>query len=186
MPRYLTCRRRGRDHGGRHARSHRSRQTLRTRRGARRRDASRPDPGRIVGFLGTQRRRQDDDDALHLRPRPAGPRRGPLEGEARRPRGAAAVRLHARAARPVPADAGRRAALVLRPATRPVRSRRERGGDALAGPDGPGATAPRPSWRSSRTATSSESSWPSPWRTTRSCSCSTSRSPASTRSGSRR
>ena len=65
-----------------------------------------------------ERRRQDDDDALHLRARPARSRRGPLEGRAGRPRGAAALRLHARAARPLPADARRRAAQLLRPAAR--------------------------------------------------------------------
>ena len=48
------------------------------------------------------------------------------------------------------------------------------------------ATARSRSSRSSRTATSSASSWPSRWPTSRSCSSSTSRSPGSTRSASRR
>ena len=53
----------------------------------------------------------------------ARPDRGEVrwKGAAGRSRGAAALRLHARAARPVPADAGRRAAQLLRPAARAVR-----------------------------------------------------------------
>ena len=148
--------------------------------------ASRRGPGRVVGFLGPERRRQDHDDALHLRAGPTRPRRGALEGRAGRPRGAPAVRLHARAARPVSADAGRRADELLRPAARAV-VRARRTPPRRAGSSGwASATAPSRSSRSCRTATSNASSWPSRSPTTRSCSSSTSRSPGSTRSASRR
>ena len=116
-----------------------------------------PGPDRRVPRA--ERRRQDHDDALHLRPGPTGSRRGPLGRAARRPRRASALRLHARAARPVPADARRRAAQLLRPAARHVAARRPNAAAAaLAGADGPRATAPSPSSRSCRTATSSASS----------------------------
>ena len=56
----------------------------------------------------------------------ARPDRGEVrwDGPPGRPRRAAAVRLHARAARPLPADAGRRAAQLLRPAARHARQGR--------------------------------------------------------------
>ncbi len=95
-------------------------------------------PGRIVGFLGpngagkttTMRcifglARQDGGTVRWA---------GKVGGSG----GAPAVRLHARTARPVPADAGRRATQLLRPAARPARPRRRCGGASLAGPDGPG------------------------------------------------
>ena len=70
----------------------------------------------------TERRRQDDDDALHLRAGPAGPR-GRSDGRAsrRRSRCTPAIRVHAGTARPVSADARRRAAQLLRPAARALR-----------------------------------------------------------------
>ena len=79
--------------------------------------------GRLVGLPGPERRRQDDDDALHLRARDARLRRRPLGRRPDRRRDPAAVRVHARAARPLPADARRGAARVLRPAPRAVAAR---------------------------------------------------------------
>ena len=61
-----------------------------------------------------ERRREDDGDARGLRARRAGRRRGALGRAADRAGGAAALRLHAGGARPLPADAGRRAARLLR------------------------------------------------------------------------
>ena len=102
-----------------HARDHRPRQALRERRRARRRHVHGPArPHRRLPR--TERRRQDDDDALHLRAGPVRSRRGALGRPAGRPRHPAALRVHARAARPVSADACRRAAQLLRPAARPV------------------------------------------------------------------
>ena len=66
------------------------------------------------------------------------------------------------------------------------RQGRQRRRDALARADGPRRPGEVRSSRSCRTATSSGSSWRPRSSTTRSCSSSTSRSPASTRSGSRR
>ena len=93
-------------------------------------------PGRIVGFLGptapARRRRCAASSAS------SDPTAARFAGRApRRPRGAPALRLHARAARPLPADAGRRAAQLLRPAARPV-------GHAGAPPAGALARAPGP------------------------------------------
>ena len=142
-------------------------------------------PGRIVGFLGPNGAGKTTTMRCMFglaRPRP---RRGPLEGPAGRSRHAPAVRLHARAARPLPADAGRRAAQLLRPAARHVGQGGQRGRDPLARADGSRRPRRSPSSRSCRTATSSASSWPPPSSTTRSCSSSTSRSRGSTRSASR-
>ena len=174
------------------ARDHRPGQTLRIRRRARWRDLQRG-TGSDRGVPRTQRRRQDDHDALHLRARPTRPRRGPMGGQACGPGGQASVWLHARATRPVSADAGRRAAQLLRPATWTAGPGGQRGGRSLARADGPApgssgwacSTGGRPSSRTCPTATSSVSSWRRPWSTTRSCSSSTSRSRGSTRSGSR-
>ena len=123
-----------------------------------------------------QRRRQDDDDALHLRPRDARPRRRRLARPADRPGDSPPLRLHARAARPLPADERRRAAQLLRPAARDAGAGGGRGDRPLARPAGPrrpragqarGAVARQPAARPARARRSS---------TTRSCSSSTSRS----------
>ena len=96
----------------------------------------------------------------------------------------AAVRLHARGAGPVPEDAGRRPARLLRPAARAGR-RRGRRRRPTAGSSGSGSpTGPTTASRSCPSATSSGCSSRPRWSTTRSCSSSTSRSPASTRSAS--
>ena len=74
-------------------------------------------PGRIVGFLGPNG--AGKTTTMRCIFGLARPDRGEMRWAGRRrPRHPAALRLHARAARPVPADAGRRAAQLLRPAAR--------------------------------------------------------------------
>ena len=143
-------------------------------------------PGRLVGLPRTERRRQDDDDALRLRPGRPRPRRDALEGQADRPGRPAALRLHAGAARPLPADEGRRPARATSPSITGCRAASPRRPPCAGSSGWASANGSIPSSRSCRTATSSGSSWRSRSSTTRSCSSSTSRSPASTRSGSGR
>ena len=95
------------------------------------------DPGRIVGFLGRMapaRRRRCAASSGSPGPT-AATSAGRASRSIERP---APLRLHARAARPLPADAGRRAARLLRAAARDARPRRRCGRDALARPHGPG------------------------------------------------
>ena len=106
-----------------HARDPAPHQALRPRHRARRRHLHGP-PRPARRLPRPERRRQDDDDALHLRPRHARTA-ATCAGTARRRRaGPPALRLHARAARPLPADARRGAARLLRPAPRPHGARR--------------------------------------------------------------
>ena len=143
--------------------------------------------GRLVGLPRAERRRQDDDDALHLRAR-----------DARRRRRSAGT------ARPI--DAATRLRFGYMPEQRGLYPRMRVGEqlayfgqhhglsrhDArtqvrrVAGAVRARRTGRSPSSRTSRTATSSGSSSRRRSSTTRSCSSSTSRSAASTRSASRR
>ena len=96
--------------------------------------------GRHPRLPRRQRRRKDDDDADHPRLPPR--RRGSVtwNGRAGRDLAAPNVGLHARGARPVPADAGPRAARLLRLAVRdaararPVTRSRSTGWPASASP----------------------------------------------------
>ena len=92
-----------------------------------------------------ERRRQDDGDAQRVRPRRARRGRGALGRPSRRPGGAAALRLHARGARPLSEDAGGRAARVPRRAARPRpagrgRAPRTRGSSGSVSASAPTAT----------------------------------------------
>ena len=80
-------------------------------------------PGRIVGFLGPNG--AGKTTTMRCIFGLARPDRGEVRWDGRPVDrdGAPAVRLHARAARPLPADARRRAAQLLRPAARPAAAR---------------------------------------------------------------
>ena len=142
-------------------------------------------PGRLVGFLGPNGAGKTTTMRCIFGLARAGPRHDHLARQADRAGRPPPLRLHARAARALPADEGRRAARLLRRAARPV------GAGARAPPTarwldglGPRPTGRARSSRRSPTATSSGSSSARRSSTTRSCSSSTSRSAASTRSAS--
>ena len=144
-------------------------------------------PGRLVGFLGPERRRQDHDDALHLRAGPAGPRaRSPGSGQPidRRHRLRFGYMPEQRGLYPRMKVADQLSYFAQQHGL-PARRRQGRDG-ALARRARASPTAPARSSRRCRTATSSASSSARRSSTTRSCSSSTSRSAASIRSASRR
>jgi hypothetical protein len=96
-----------------------------------------------VRLRRAQRGRQDDDDADRLRPARPRPRDGHVARAPARRQGAAADRLHARGARPVPQDARRRAARVLRGAARLDPCAGAQRGHGLAGAARPGRAGQR-------------------------------------------
>ena len=139
-------------------------------------------PGRVLGFLGPNG--AGKTTAMRAVFGLVGLDAGGVlwDGPAGRAGRAAAVRLHAGGARPLPADAGRRAARLFRPPARYGASarhvrRRRNGWSGWVLP-----TAPTRRSRSSRTETSSVRSSRRRCCTSRSCSCSTSPSRGSIRS----
>ena len=143
-------------------------------------------PGRVVGLLGPNGAGKTTTMRCIFGLVAPDRWRGVLARRADRPRGPSALRLHARGARPVSAHAGARSARVPRAAVG-AGSPRGRATASTAGWRGWGSrSGGRRGWTRSRTATSSGCSSPRRSCTIRWRSCSTSRSPASTRSASRR
>ena len=136
--------------------------------------------GRVDRAPRAERRRQDDAHADPVRRARTRRRHGRVARPSRRRRRPSLVGLHAPGARPVPGHAGARPARLAGPPPWPRPGHRAQPGRRTSSSASGSATAAGTRSRTSPAAWRSGCSWRRRWSTSRTCSCSTSRSPAST------